>query len=267
MKKQKAIDKLQRQIDLVEPLKQKKIFSSEFKKWERDTEIAIEYIFEKSGRHKGEFTKIRYSPWICSGSTPDHIYSEAYHKGLDVAGVILKSMVDEIKEYGTEEDDTFSETDSAVPQDFSDSREVFIVHGHDEAAKESVARFIDKLGLKPIILHEQANKSRTIIEKFESHSDVAFAVVLMTPDDVGASAKKPNETKSRARQNVILELGFFLGKLGRDRVCALYKSDVETPSDFDGVLYVPMDAGNGWQLQLAKEIRAAGIAIDMNNAI
>ncbi len=145
----------------------------------------------------------------------------------------------------------------------SDSRKIFLVHGHDEAVKHSVARFLEKLGFQPIILHEQPNRGQTLIEKFEANSDVGFAVVLLTPDDVGrvVSDKKLNP---RARQNVILELGYFLAKLGRPRVCALYKNMVELPSDVDGVIYIAYDDSGGWRVKLANEIRAAGISVDMN---
>lgn len=144
----------------------------------------------------------------------------------------------------------------------SPSNEVFIVHGHDEAARETTARFIEKLGLRPIILYEQANAGNTIIEKFEQHAKVAFAVVLLTPDDVGGSATTPGEHRPRARQNVILELGFFWHALGRKHVCALYKGNVELPSDFQGVLYIPMDEPGAWKQDLAREIKAAGLPLN-----
>lgn len=149
-------------------------------------------------------------------------------------------------------------------------QDVFLVHGHDEAAKESVSRFIEKLGFKAIILHEQPNAGRTIIEKFEAYSNVGFAVVLLTPDDIGAAYAAYNEAsegKPRARQNVILELGYFIAKLGRQRVCALYKEEVELPSDIYGLLYVPLDAAGAWRLSLAKEMKHAGFPLDMNKAI
>lgn len=145
--------------------------------------------------------------------------------------------------------------------------DVFVVHGRDEAAKEAVARYIEKLGLKAIILHEQPNAGRTIIEKFEVYSSVNFAVVLLTPDDVGAPRDKSTEGKARARQNVIFELGYFIGKLGRQQVCALYKEDVELPSDIYGVLYVPMDAAGAWRLMLAREMKQAGLPVDLNKAV
>jgi predicted nucleotide-binding protein len=145
-------------------------------------------------------------------------------------------------------------------------KRVFVVHGHDGAARESVARYIERLGLIPVILHEQPNAGRTIIEKFEAHSDVGYAVVLLTPDDLGRPAAAQTVVP-RARQNVVFELGFFFGKLGRKHVCALHRDDVELPSDVQGLLYIALDTANGWQLQLAKEMKEAGLPIDMNRAI
>jgi hypothetical protein len=147
------------------------------------------------------------------------------------------------------------------------SNRVFVVHGHDEAAKESVARFLTKLKLEPIILHEQPNGGRTIIEKFEAYADVGFAVVLMTPDDVGGSTKEPQKLLKRARQNVILELGYFAGRIGRRRVCALHKPELEIPSDFQGILYVPLDEAGGWKMKLAQELTEAKLSIDLQGLV
>ena len=131
--------------------------------------------------------------------------------------------------------------------------------------KQTVARFLEKLGLDVVILHEQPNEGKTIIEKLETHSsDVAigYAVVLLTPDDVGKLASDEGVTSPRARQNVILELGYFIGKLGRARVCALHSGGVETPSDYHGVIYIPLDEAGGWKLKLATELEAADFKID-----
>lgn len=146
------------------------------------------------------------------------------------------------------------------------SRRVFVVHGHDDGLKETVARFLAKLDLDPVILHEQPNRGRTIIEKFEDHSDVAFAVVLFTPDDMGYPAGKVDDSKPRARQNVVLELGFFMAALRRDRVCVLYKGGVDVPSDYSGVLYEEVDPRGAWRFRLASEIKSAGIDVDLNRA-
>lgn len=149
-----------------------------------------------------------------------------------------------------------------------DSRKIFVVHGHDNEAKEGTARFLEKLGLQPIILHEQASSGRTVIEKFETYSgDIAFAVVLLTPDDVGAIAGNQSSLSPRARQNVIMELGYFMGRLGRVRVCALYKGDVELPSDYQGVLYIEMDPAGAWKTKLAQEFVQAKLPIDLNGLL
>lgn len=140
------------------------------------------------------------------------------------------------------------------------SKKVFVVHGHAGEPREALARFLGQLGLEPIILHEHANQGRTIIEKFEAHADVGFAIVLLTPDDTGGS--KDGVLHARARQNVILELGYFIGRLGRSRVGALKAGDLELPSDILGIVWTPFDAGGGWKLGLAKELEAVGYSFD-----
>jgi len=175
----------------------------------------------------------------------------------------LRSVVDRlplIPEGPAEEDRTTKTPSNKLS--LSARPRVFIIHGHDEAAKNQTARFIEKLGLTAVILHEQPNQGRTIIEKLERHSDVAFAIALLTPDDVGGSAHSP--LKPRARQNVIYELGRFESKLGRDKVCILHTPGVEIPSDITGVAYYEMDKAGGWQLSVAKELRASGIQVDLN---
>ncbi|MHB8382052.1 MAG: TIR domain-containing protein [Candidatus Binataceae bacterium] len=148
------------------------------------------------------------------------------------------------------------------------ARAVFVVHGHDSGTKETVARFLEHLDLKAIILHEQADKGRTIIEKFADHSDVVYAIVLLTADDRGGTRDTPHDKQSfRARQNVILEFGYFLAKLGRKGVRALYQEGVEIPSDYSGVLCTVLDNEGAWRINLAREIKAAGIEIDLNNAV
>ena len=147
------------------------------------------------------------------------------------------------------------------------NKKVFVVHGHDNEAKETVSRFIDKIGLKAIVLHEQANEGFTVVEKFERHANVSFAVVLLTPDDKGHPVSDPENTRFRARQNVVLELGYFMGSLGRHRVCALHKGNIEIPSDFQGVLYVEMDDRGAWKSELAQEFVQANIAIDLSGLL
>jgi predicted nucleotide-binding protein len=142
---------------------------------------------------------------------------------------------------------------------------VFVVHGHDERVRAVVARFLEQLGLNVVILHEKPNAGRTIIEKFvQEASPVSYAVAVFTPDDVGSVLG--GELRPRARQNVVLELGYFLGKLGRGRVAAIVDGSIETPGDYDGVLFTPFE-GDSWKLKLAQDMKHAGLPIDMNKAI
>lgn len=147
-------------------------------------------------------------------------------------------------------------------------RRVFLVHGHDDGLLHEVARYLEKLQIEPVILREQPSSGRTIIEKFVDYADVSYAVILLTPDDRGGVSNAPLEKQHpRARQNVILELGYFLGKLSRSRVTALHLGDVEIPSDYSGIAFVTVDDRGAWRLELAREIRASGLSIDMNLAL
>lgn len=176
---------------------------------------------------------------------------------------VLQGLI-EVLEVDVESDN--SETQEAIPP--CAGRRVFVVHGHELRGLALCTTFLKAIGLEPVVLHEQPNAGRTIIEKFVDYSDVAFAVVLLTPDDRGGPVDAPPEAfQARARQNVLLELGYFLGKLGRSRVCALYVSSVEIPSDYSGVLFVPFDESGGWRLALARELKAAGFAVDLNRAV
>ena len=155
--------------------------------------------------------------------------------------------------------------ESIIEKQISNTK-VFIVHGHDEVMKLSVESFLKQIQLEPIILNEQTSQSKTVIEKLESYSDVGFAVILLSPCDEGCS-KNSTKLKPRARQNVILELGYFIGLLGRDKVCILKKSEVEEPSDFTGIIYISFEKQDGWKIQLSRELKAAGYSIDLNKII
>lgn len=158
-------------------------------------------------------------------------------------------------------------TSTKAPSKADRLQYVFIVHGHAHGQMEQVARFIEKLGANAIVLHEQPSEGLTVIEKLEAYSDVGFAVVIMTGDDIGTGAStSPGALHRRARQNVVLELGYFLAKLGRTRVCVLYEDEVEIPSDYAGVLYIPLDRQGAWRLALARELKVAGMPIDLNRA-
>jgi predicted nucleotide-binding protein len=152
---------------------------------------------------------------------------------------------------------------SVVSMEGEPEFDVFIVHGHDNYVKESLARFLEKNSIKPIILHEQPSLGKTLIEKFESFSGVKFAIILLTRDDQGCSIDS-EVLSGRARQNVIFEMGYFVGKIGREKTAIIYKEDVELPSDLDGLVYIKYDDAGAWKLLLAKELKEAGLEIDLN---
>ncbi|MCP9233678.1 nucleotide-binding protein [Mesorhizobium sp. LMG 17147] len=150
-----------------------------------------------------------------------------------------------------------------VPQK---SRKVFVVHGRDKGALNEVELFLRRLKLEPIILHKNANAGRSILTKFQEVSDGAsFAVVVMMPEDVGGLVGAT--LGKRARQNVVFELGFFIGKLGAKNVCALMAEGVEKPSDFDGIGYVQFGDGKNWEREFAKELREAGVPFDPGDVL
>jgi len=185
------------------------------------------------------------------------------------------------------------------------SNNVFIVHGRDHKPMREIKAMLSEFGLNPIVLHEQPSGSRTIVEKLEKYSDVGYAFVILTPDDMGALQKniygvsmeellaetdsipltltdtineiyeienKMTRLKlldlfskfftSRPRQNVVLEFGYFIGKLGRDKVCCLYKGDIDLPSDMLGINYIPFkESVSEARHKIIKELKAVGYQI------
>ncbi|WP_231408709.1 TIR domain-containing protein [Ralstonia solanacearum] len=199
--------------------------------------------------------------------SPSDYYPAELSKNLERSVRLLEAAQDVLrKDLEDARYDTLFNSEAAALQGQAPSRRVFVVHGHDGEAREIVARFLKTIEFEPVILHEQANQGRTVIEKVEANSDVGFAVVLLTADDLGRSVKG-EQLEPRARQNVLLELGYFIGKLTRAKVCALKRGELEIPSDFAGVVWEKMDDGNGWKMALARELKAAGYTVDLNKAL
>ena len=275
--KTRAIDLLTEAISEIPDLMKLSRDSGEFVGWQRDTEVSIEHIFGDEGRQLEDFKRISYSPYfpgamVVGPGVPDRTpkesdYRESFEKGLDRAKVILRSMIKDIEK--TWEDANEKQSVPRLPTNGRKKKtRVFVVHGRDDDTRQAVARLIEKLDLKVVILEEQANRGRTVIDKFEQEAEkVGFAVVLLTPDDEGWLRGEDNEPLPRARQNVIFELGYFAGSLGRNRVCVLNKGDVEIPSDFYGVMYISFSDPDGWKLKLVKELQAAGFDVDANRIL
>lgn len=232
-------------------------------------ELACRHWDVKQADLYSVLTRHREPRWVTSETQPSHNASDhlILNGGYSTPAVRLSFFKSPPDQSRTTSQGSHSMNSPAQSSSAPGSRpRVFIVHGHNREAKFEVKALLSELGLEGIILDEQTGGGRTIIDKFENEAEkAAYAVVLLTPDDQGGVASAGAEQmKPRARQNVILELGYFAAKLGRGHVCALRQGDVEIPSDYKGVEYVDYDAAGAWKTRLAREMRAAGLPVDMN---
>jgi predicted nucleotide-binding protein len=260
--KEQSLALLRRSLEGVSSLGQLEKYSVEHEKWERSARSTIGFVFGKESPYLSQFGST-LQPYSSQVETYPVWKADAFRKISPKVTALLETMIDEVELYwgvGTLEMTPGAKEASVSSRD----KNIFIIHGHDAGAKEEVARFISKLGLNPIILHEHANAGRTVIEKFEEHAEVSYAIAILTPDDVGASNAERESLRPRARQNVLFEFGYFIGKLGRGCVCGLIKGNVETPSDYSGVLYIHLDAAGAWRIELLRELKAAKLQIDAN---
>lgn len=255
-------------MDKVEILKQlKKDFNSlnykdeeERDRLERRLKMLVSKIFEPNSSYLEDLNNIHFFPLYFYTEMPESRIVEAWNTGKNKTINLIETIIDELTLFATND---ISE-EKEVLEVMSEYSKVFIVHGHDDGAKNEVARFIEKLGFEAKILHEQVDSGATIIEKLEKHTDVGFAIVLYTACDVGGVKSKPDNLKPRARQNVVFEHGLLIGKIGRQNVVALIKGDVEIPNDISGVVYKSMDAGSAWKYSIAREMKNSGYDVDMN---
>ena len=259
--KSQAKARIQQALGVIPALLRTSRSSEDFRRWYRNTEIAIRNTFPNYPKYRDDFEKIRYHSMYATSASDQQTF---YHGGLTTASAMLQSMLDEINEYWPDDVPIQDGAEKASPIQPANTKQVFVVHGRDNGTKAMVARVLEQLELEPIILQEQPDQGRTIIEKFEDYAQVGFAVILCTPDDVGALESEQHHLRPRPRQNVVLEWGFFLGKIGRNRVCALTKGDVEIPSDYAGVIYIHLDDAGAWQIRLVGELQSAGFPVDAN---
>jgi predicted nucleotide-binding protein len=234
-------------------------------KVKKRSEMISKKVFGDNTEYVEKQKKIRYSPSIVYSGMDNGAYYSSFQSGKSQLLNLLNVMLEDLKLTKALEINEKTENKKSEL-----SKNIFIVHGHNEEMKQSSARFIEKIDLKPIILHEQPSKGKTIIEKFNNYSNVSFAVVLLSADDIAYNKNDKIENASyRARQNVIFELGFFIGKIGRENVVVLHEQieNFEIPSDYKGVLYIPYDNNGNWKLSIAKELKAIGFNIDGNKLL
>jgi predicted nucleotide-binding protein len=257
----KAIELIERQIAAGEGLRRGYIDEATYQSWQSTTSSYLGKAFGTNSPNVAKFTTYgQYGSFPMSAD--DSWWSNWRRNNLRDRLILLSGFIDLLR---TEIELNEPASPTVPTAGHSRSRKVFIVHGHDDALKQAVARFLERLDLESIILDERPNQGRTIFQKFSDHSEVAFAIILLTADDIGGKRDAhPEKLSPRARQNVILEFGYFLGKFGPAAVCALYQRGVELPSDVSGMLYIPVGDGIDWMLRVATELKAAGIDVDMN---
>jgi predicted nucleotide-binding protein len=222
-------------------------------------------ILEIYGQYSPEYDELQYFE-IWDGDIfldmSDQYRNKGYKNGFVKARTILNQLIDELKEK--------QEYKKADSKEKCNLNECFIVHGRNVEIELQVTRVVEKLGIRQIVLKDKPTTFRTIIEKFEKYSNVGFAVVILTADDYGCLMTEYKDEKSlfkRARQNVILELGYFIGKIGRDKVFALTDGIIENPSDIDGYEYVKYDTSSDWKMKLLASLKYAGYSVDANKLI
>ena len=265
-----AIQQLRKLLDRADELqKSRSEVSPEFSAWESDIKITLNRLYGSKSEEYARFDAIWFSPGVYYDGQPQSEFFEAYQKGMTQARLFLKSRIEDLELQIPEVEQGPA---NLMPSPRS-TKKAFIIHGHDHGIKETVARFLSKIGIEPVILHEQPNEGRTVIEKFEEYAHVPFAIAIFSADDLGVAKaeliKGSQSLKSllrdRPRQNVIFEFGYFLGKLGRKNVVAILDERIEKLSDYAGVIYIPFDSSDGWRLRLFKELKAAGFEIDANS--
>ncbi|QOR36154.1 nucleotide-binding protein [Clostridium sp. 'deep sea'] len=234
-------------------------YKDELKKNEiiKKLELYINKIFGKNSEYLVILSEIQFGCWnTCNEDLQRYSWQKATNKLCNLITIILEDLsltTDDIKCYKKK-----------LAND-----KVFIIHGHDGELKQEVARFIEKLGLKAVILHEQIKTGETIMERIEGYSNIGFAIALLSPDDKVLSSNlsgKSSETY-RARQNVIFEMGFFIGRIGRNRVFTIVKGEnLEILSDFGGVVYYSYD-NDCWKLSLIKALNNVEYKVDANSLL
>jgi hypothetical protein len=226
-----------------------------FKTWKQRTERFLKKGFGEGSDEYVDFMKISFAPNVISlGPSMDTRLQNKCKEGLLLSRGLLNEILEDIDIVVSE----ISSVETEEPVSGINSK-IFIIHGHDEVLKLSVNKTLAEQGLEPIILSEKANGGKTVIEKLEEYTDVYAAVALFTPDDEG-KGKAESDLNSRARQNVVLETGFLISKLGRDRIITIADEKVELPSDLNGIVYID---SSRWELKLLRELKSLGFDITL----
>lgn len=250
MNLQNKLIKLYNEID---ELKNKDSSSdSDFKAWKTDVQLCLSGLYGENSIQFKNFNSRHFSPMVIGGNTDWH---KPYVRDLETTKKEFERYICDFEEEGI---------NTNMGKNRTSNNKVFIVHGHDGELKEKVARRLEQQGIEAIILSEQVNRGRTIIEKLEAYSDVNVAIILFTQDDLGVAKEEKGNEKYRARQNVVFEAGYFMGYLGRENIIMIADENVEIPGDLSGMVYTTRDS---WEFEMLKELNAAGMKVNMNKLL
>lgn len=229
---------------------------------QKRADMVIRKSFGESSKYLKDLNHISFFPMVYP--TDDQHRRQRWVSGQNKMLNLFKTMIEEIKLFDT------VDTSENKTLKVTSKKKVFIVHGHDEEMKQAVARAVEKLELEAVILHEKSNEGRSIIQKLEDLSKVSFVIVLLSGDDMAyEKTNKPETARPRARQNVVFELGYFIGSLDRKHVMALFREDkdFEIPTDYSGIIFEPYDPSGKWKFTLVRELKSCGFSVDANKLI
>lgn len=246
-------NKLRKLYNEIDELKNKDSSSdSDFKAWKTDVQLCLSGLYGENSIQFKNFNSRHFSPMVIGGNTDWH---KPYVRDLETTKKEFERYICDFEEEGI---------NTNMEKNRTSNNKVFIVHGHDGELKEKVARRLEQQGIEAIILSEQVNRGRTIIEKLEAYSDVNVAIILFTQDDLGVAKEEKGNEKYRARQNVVFEAGYFMGYLGRENIIMIADENVEIPGDLSGMVYTTRDS---WEFEMLKELNAAGMKVNMNKLL
>lgn len=270
--KSKLQDRIQKGIELkripINSLATLNTAKNEYYKWDSFNTELLKRIFTTE-EHSNEYSHWLYASFGGGDEPSINEKISDLHEKIDRGNHNLDSIIERLELIPLSKMASLpiSNTDESTRSPIK-TQKVFVVHGHDEIAKTNLEIFLRDIGLEPIVLHRQADEGLTIIEKFEKHSDVGYAFILLTPDEISyvktEESKEDNARKKefRARPNVIFEFGYFVGKLGRSRVCCLSTGDVSLPSDVSGVIYKKFTKNiEEVAYSITKDLKASGYEI------
>ena len=246
-------NKLRKLYNEIDELKNKDSSSdSDFKAWKTDVQLCLSGLYGENSIQFKNCNSRHFSPMVIGGNTDWH---KPYVRDLETTKKEFERYICDFEEEGI---------NTNMGKNRTSNNKVFIVHGHDGELKEKVARRLEQQGIEAIILSEQVNRGRTIIEKLEAYSDVNVAIILFTQDDLGVAKEEKGNEKYRARQNVVFEAGYFMGYLGRENIIMIADENVEIPGDLSGMVYTTRDS---WEFEMLKELNAAGMKVNMNKLL